>query len=194
MFAAIKRRFLTVAVVVVSVLGLGGAAAYATGLFGQDSMINACVNNVTGLVRIVQHAGACSSSEHALSWAQGSAPQSPPPVMLGRSAYAHFSGGALDTSRSSGISSWSRDWQSGEAFYCIDVQFTPTNVTASNGLYTSPSITSSVSLLNSAMPWFALQGERAMQGTPCRLGTSAVARVAESESGNFADFYVTLTR
>lgn len=180
----------------VAALGVFGAAAYATGLLSQDSLINGCVNNATGVLRVVSNGASCSSGERAISWARGgAAPQDAPTLSKpGQVAYAHFTGGALDASRSSGITSWSRYWANDGATYCINVRFTPRNVTTSAGFFANPSLTSVVQLKYSYQPWFALKGEPGMSATPCPVGTSAAAQVFEYQATNFADFYVSLSQ
>jgi len=185
--SSFRRRFVGAALGAVAVLGIGVAGAYATGLIGQDSTINACVDNSTGIVRVVQHVGACSSTEHPLSWSQ-QAPGGPPGAT--RTAYAHFTGGALDASRSNGIRGWIRYGDFPTATYCLTIlSFVPKNITTSSGLITSTSL---ASLALGSPPAVALQGETAMKRTPCPDASAAV-RVNEDQRIGFADFYVSLS-
>jgi hypothetical protein len=137
-----RRRWPTLMVAVVA--GATGVA-YATGaVTSATTTIQACKNNVNGLLRVVSDASACRTDETAISWnVQG--PQGPPgpqgePGPQGPAgaagtavAYARVDGaGTLDTTRSLNIDSVTRVaiGTSPLSAYCFRLSVNPKNVVA----------------------------------------------------------------
>ncbi len=169
----------------VAAFGLSAAAAYATGVFGSDSTITACVNKKSGAVRIVDKGGSCESTEYALSWLQA---EPGIPDFVRSSATVHFSDGLLDQSRSRGVVQATRYLVGDTATYCVWLGFVPKNVTTSEGLRVSNNT------LQAPVPVAtALAGEPEMNlpFIPCPTAR-AIFRVFEP-AGSFADFYAYLT-
>src|SRR5262245_61515675 len=186
MWQARRGRWAKVLLVAVTLFGATAAVAYATGLVGSVSTISACVNNNGGAVRIVNGTRECKRGERALSWQRGSATAR---AKKPETAFAHFTNGLLDQSRSSGVLSATRFFGSNTATYCVQLGFVPKNVTTAQGL--SVTVFESGLSLRETAPMalaVALSGEQAMGLMPCPNASAAI-RVVEGQNSNFADFF-----
>lgn len=187
-----RRRRLLIALAVLTVAGASATVAYATGLIGGDSTINACVRKGDGSIRIVSSPDACSAHEEPLSWSQGSNPAAPDPSgnkKKATGAYAHFENGILDQGRSLGIVQVQRyfDPNSGLGTYCIVLNFTPKTVSTGTSFASITTSLGSLIPIPSEAPAVVLAGMSGMALTPCPSASAAV-RVLEKDGT--ADFFV----
>lgn len=100
-------------------------------------------------------------------------------------AYAHVANGSLDASRSSGVTSWAREYTSGVATYCFTLSFTPVTAATSVGYTTFVSV-----VRVSPPPEISLASDAQISAAGCPAGTNAAASISEGEADGFSSFYV----